>query len=254
MPERPSERYYRDTAKYYEAFATRPDEPFYLEMAKRYSSPFLELGSGTGRITLLLAEAGYRIVGVELSPEMMDIAQENLEKLSEEAQSRVTFHSGDITDFNLNQKFSLIIIPSAFKFLLTLDDQLACLKCARNHLRDEGVFILDLYPGEAMEEDGSNTLGPLEIDGILVTKTYKFTNDLNTQTRTWDVTVEIVHSDGDVERIETQSITALTMPREGNLLVKAAGFEIVEEYGGWDFSPYKPDSWRRILVLRKEYS
>ena len=250
MSERPSERYYRDTARFYEPFATRPDEPFYREMAKRYGSPILELACGTGRISLMLAEEGHEIVGVELSPEMREIAQEKLQKLPEDVQSRVTLHKGDITDFNLDRTFRLIIIPSSFKFLLTTDDQIACLRCVRNHLNDDGVFILDLYPGESFEENGAFTTAPIEIDGAMVTKSYKYSNDLNTQLRHWDVVVEAKKPDGKVERIETQSITSLFMPREIDLLLELAGFQIIEEYGYWDFSPYKPDTFRRILVLK----
>lgn len=54
MLERPREKYYRDTARFYDAFAERPDETFYLELAKRFGSPILELACGTGRITSLL--------------------------------------------------------------------------------------------------------------------------------------------------------------------------------------------------------
>ena len=86
MPERPSEKYYRDTARFYDAFAERPDDTLYLELAKRYGSPILELACGTGRITLLLAQAGYQITGIELSPQMLEIAQEKLRKLPEEVQ------------------------------------------------------------------------------------------------------------------------------------------------------------------------
>ncbi|MFX1607041.1 MAG: class I SAM-dependent DNA methyltransferase [Promethearchaeota archaeon] len=250
MSERPSERYYRDTARFYEPFATRPDEPFYREMAKRYGSPILELACGTGRISLMLAEKGHEIVGVELSPEMREIAQEKLQKLSEDVRSRVTFHKGDITDFNLDQTFPLIIIPSSFKFLLTIDDQIACLRCVRSHLQDDGVFILDLYPGEAFEEDGAFTTAPIEIDGAMVTKSYRYSNDLNTQLRHWDVVVEVKKPDGTVERIETQSITSLFFPREIDLLLELAGFQVLEEYGNWDFSSYNTNTFRRILVLR----
>jgi ubiquinone/menaquinone biosynthesis C-methylase UbiE len=252
VSERPSERYYRDTAKYYEPFADRPDEPFFKEMAKRYGSPVLELASGTGRVSLMLAEAGHEIVGIDISPEMLEIAQEKIQKLPATVQSRVTLHRGDITDFNLGQKFSMIIIPSAFKFLLTTDDQLACLKCTRDHLQEDGVFILDLYPGRIFEEDGVYTTYPAEIDGAMVTKSYKSYNDLDTQLRRTEVVVEITHPRGDVERIETESMTALITTQEGDRLLRLAGFQVVEEYGGWDFSPFKLGSWRRILVLRKE--
>lgn len=78
MPEKPSEKYYRDSARFYDAFAERPDDALYLELAKRFGSPILELACGTGRITLLLAEAGYEITGIELSLEMLEIAQEEL--------------------------------------------------------------------------------------------------------------------------------------------------------------------------------
>lgn len=252
MPERPSERYYRDTAKYYEPFAYRPDEPFFKEMAKRYGSPILELASGTGRVSLMLAEAGYEVVGVDLSPEMLEIAREKLQKLSATVQSRVTLHRSDISEFNLDQMFSMIIIPSAFKFLLTTDDQLACLRCVRDHLQDDGVFILDLYPGDFFDETGEYTTHPAEIDGAMVTKSYKHSNDLDTHLQFTEVVVEIAHPTGDVERIETESTTALITTQKANRLLKLAGFQVVEEYGGWDFSQYKPDSWRRILVLQKE--
>jgi len=177
-------------------------------------------------------------------------AQEKLQKLSVDAKSRVTFHKGDITDFNLDKTFSLIIIPSTFKFLLTTDDQLACLRCVRNHLQDDGVFILDLYPGEAFEEDGAFTTAPIEIDGVMVTKSYKYTNDLNTQLRHWDVVLEVKKPGRKVDRIETKSITSLFLTREIDLLLKVSGFHIIEEYGGWDFSLYKPDTYRRIMVLK----
>lgn len=252
MPERPSEKYYRDTAKYYEPFANRPDEPFYREMAKRYGSPILELASGTGRISLMLAKENHEVVGVELSPEMLEIAREKLQNLPEIVQSQVTLHRGDITDFNLGRKFSMIIIPSAFKFLLTTDDQLVCLNCARDHLQEDGVFILDLYPGRVLEGDEEYTTYPAEIDGAMVTKSYKSFNDLDTHLRRTEVVVEISYPGGGIERIETESTTALITTEEGDRLLKLAGFQVVEEYSGWDFSPLKPGSWRRILVLRKE--
>lgn len=251
MPERPSEKYYRETARFYDAFAERPDETFYLELAKRFGSPILELACGTGTITLMLAQAGYEVTGIDLSREMLGIAQEKLRQLPEDVQSRVSLNHGDITDFNLDNEFAMIIIPWAFKFLLTTDDQLACLRQVRKHLADDGAFILDLYHREAtdMPETEKQTV---EIDGATMTKTYTYSNDLITQLGHTNTVVEVVYSDGKTESFEANSIVSLIMPREADLLVRTAGFEITEEYGGNDFSEYKPEDWKRVLVLKKE--
>jgi ubiquinone/menaquinone biosynthesis C-methylase UbiE len=251
LPERPSEKYYRDTARFYDTFAERPDETFYLELAKRFGSPILELACGTGTITLMLAQAGYEITGIELSPEMLEIAQEKLRQLPQDVQSRVSLNHGDVTNFQLDKKFAMVIIPWSFKFLLTTDDQLACLRQVRKHLADDGAFILDLYPREATDWPEVETR-TVEIDGATITRTYTYSTDLVAQLGYTDTVVDVVYSDGETERLESKSIVSIIMPREADLLVRTAGFKIAEEYGDNDFLDYKPEHWKRVLVLKKE--
>jgi len=251
VPERQSEKYYRDTARFYDPFTNRSEENLYLELAKRFGSPILELASGTGRITFMLAQAGYDITGVELSSEMLKVAQEKLMKLPEDVQNRVSLNQGDMTKFQIERKFPMVIIPSSFKFLLTTEDQLACLKQVRNHLTEDGVFILDLYPHEITAPDKTES-ATAEVDGSTITRTYSYSIDLVAQERYCTATVDVVHEDGEVEHIKTKSVNALIYPREAELLVRAAGFEIVEDYGGNDFSEYKSGDWKRVLVLKKQ--
>ncbi|MFX1264653.1 MAG: class I SAM-dependent DNA methyltransferase [Promethearchaeota archaeon] len=251
MPERPSEKYYRDTARFYDAFVERPDETLYLELANRFGSPILELACGTGRITFALAQAGYEITGVELSPEMLEIAQEKLRQLPKDVQSRVSLNHGDMTNFELDKRFAMVIIPWSFKFLLTTDDQLACLRQVRKHLADEGAFILDLYHREIIELPETEKF-TAEIDRASITRTYTYSTDLVAQLRHCTALVDIVYSDGKTERIETEVVVSIVMPREAELLVRTAGFEIAEEYGGDDFSEYTPEAPKRVLVLKKK--
>jgi ubiquinone/menaquinone biosynthesis C-methylase UbiE len=250
VPERPSERYYRTTARFYDLFVECPDETLYLELAKRFGSPILELACGTGRITLLLAQAGHDITGIELSPEMLEIAREKLQQLPEDVQSRVSLNHGDVTNFQLDKKFAMIIIPWSFKFLLTTDDQLACLRQVRSHLSDDGVFILDLYPREVIDMNKRDT-ETVEIDDATITRTFIYSTNILTQLRHTTSLIDIVHSDGRVEHLETEAVVSIIMPREAELLVGWAGFEIVEEYGGDDFSEYTLEDWKRVLVLKK---
>ncbi|MFW9862989.1 MAG: class I SAM-dependent DNA methyltransferase, partial [Candidatus Thorarchaeota archaeon] len=216
----------------------------------RFGSPILELACGTGRITLLLAEAGYEITGIDLSPEMLEIARGKLRQLSEDAQSRVSLNHGDVTNFQLDKEFATVIMPWSFKFLLTTDDQLACLRQVRKHLADDGVFILDLYPREVIDM-GERDNETVEIDGATITRTFIYSTDILTQLRHTTSIIDVVHSDGRVEHLETKSVVSIILPREADLLLKVAGLEIVEEYGGNDFSEYTPEDWKRVLVLKK---
>jgi len=251
VPERPSEKYYRDTARFYDAFAERPDKTLYLELARRFGSPILELACGTGRITLALAQAGYEVTGIELSPEMLEITQEKLRQLPKDVQSRVSLNHGDMTNFQLDERFAMVIIPMSFKFLLTTNDQLACLRQVRKHLTDNGALILDLYPREIIDLEETEKYTK-EIDGATITRTYNYSTDLVAQLRHCTALVDSVYSDGKTERIETKVVVSIVMPREAELLVRTAGFEIAEEYGGDDFSEYTPESSKRVLVLKKK--
>jgi len=67
-------------AEYYDAspMVTQrtQDIAFYVGATKQYGDPVLELGCGTGRITLAIAESGYCIVGLDISGKMLERAAE----------------------------------------------------------------------------------------------------------------------------------------------------------------------------------
>ena len=101
-------------AEYYDATSVvreRPDLDFYLGCANRYGDPLLELGCGTGRVLLPLAEAGNRVCGLDLSPHMLARCREKLARAPAAVQQRVRLLPGDMTAFHLGEKFALIIIP-----------------------------------------------------------------------------------------------------------------------------------------------
>ena len=53
------------------------DIPFYLQQAKAHGGPILELGCGTGRVTIPLASNGFEVVGIDISPSMIQRANAN---------------------------------------------------------------------------------------------------------------------------------------------------------------------------------
>lgn len=122
------------------------DVAFYVNAARRYGDPVLELGCGTGRVTMAIADAGYRVVGLDISEKMLERAREKQGGLSREARERVRLVQGDMTQFQLGEKFRTIVIPfRPFQHLLETEEQMSCLECARKHLVPGGRLIVDFF-------------------------------------------------------------------------------------------------------------
>ncbi len=124
-----------------------PDWPgeidFYRAIAadvKAQGGSVLEVGCGTGRVTCQLAQAGMRIMGMDLSPSMLAVARQKSQELS-----NVRWVEGDMQAFELDECFDLILVPGhSFQFMLTPADQVACLTCIRQHLTSGGKLVVHL--------------------------------------------------------------------------------------------------------------
>ncbi|MDE1170208.1 MAG: methyltransferase domain-containing protein [Verrucomicrobium sp.] len=126
--------------------AKHDDASFYLEEARRAGGPVLELACGTGRITFSLLSAGVDVHGLDNSEPMLRLAKEKLAQLPPDKAGRLHLHLADMTDFDLGQKFSLIIIAyRSFQCLLTPEAQRRCLQKAREHLVPGGKLIVDIF-------------------------------------------------------------------------------------------------------------
>ena len=91
---------YAVSAKYYDdAYAAEPDLVdllFYLDLAKQFGGPVLEIACGTGRILLPIARTGIEIHGVDKSSSMLQVLSEQLEREPAEIRNRVTISKGEI--------------------------------------------------------------------------------------------------------------------------------------------------------------
>jgi SAM-dependent methyltransferase len=122
---------------------TDQEAEWYIRYARETGGPVLALACGTGRLLLRLAEAGFEVAGMDLSPTMLDLAQEKVSKLAPEIRSRITLHQMDMSDFHLDRTFALIFIAdNSFRELHTAQQHESCLKCVYNHLRPGGKFLM----------------------------------------------------------------------------------------------------------------
>jgi SAM-dependent methyltransferase len=244
---------YEGVGEFYELFADNSDLPFYNEYAERCGSPILDLAAGTGRVTFSLAKAGHDVVALEQSQSMLTVARERLENSPRDVADRITLVEGSITSFALDKKFPLIIIPTSFAHALTIEDQLSTLRCVHKHLSDDGLFIVDLFPGEMQYERASFEDEPVPLkDGRTVSRSGTIQSDPEKKLMRMDLLYSIRNKDGKViKQVEVVSGAALIFNQDADKLVQVSGFEVEAEFGDFEGSPYTIESGLRILVLRK---
>ncbi len=120
------------------------DLPALQAYAQRTGGPLLELGCGTGRLLIPLAQAGYQVTGVDLSDAMLDLARAKIAAAG--MADRVTLMQGDYASAPLGGPYQLAFcVMNTFLHLLTTDEQLAALRHWRRHLAPRGLLLLDLF-------------------------------------------------------------------------------------------------------------
>ena len=126
----------------------REDIPYYVEKALLANGKVIELGCGTGRVSIPIAESGVEIVGLDLSEAMLEVARRKTEKLKK-PKDYLTFHTGDMRNFTLYKSyelFNLAIIPfRGFLSLLTVEDEISTLMNIRRHLVPGGKLIFNIF-------------------------------------------------------------------------------------------------------------
>ena len=244
---------YEGVGEFYDLFADNSDVPFYIEYARRTGSPILELAAGTGRIALCLAEEGFEVVALEKSQSMIAQARKKAALLSRGVFNRVQLVEGLMESFLLGQKFALIIVPNSFGHLLTFEDQLSALQCIGEHLLDEGIFILDLYPGELQYEHATFEDPPAVLpDGRRVIRFGVIESDFQRKLMRLELRYTIQDADGVVlQVINVVSSLALIFKQDADRLIQLTGLHIEDELGDFEGNPYTPESGRRIFILKK---
>lgn len=255
--------YDRSDAKFYDYYSTglNGDGQFYLEEACKAGSPVLEIGCGTGRILIPIAEAGIKITGLDASPSMLSIAKEKISRLTSDVQKRINLIEGDMRNFSLEEKFNLIMIPyRAFLHLLTSDDQRKSLNCIHRHLADDGLLIFNIFDpaldilyshsgplGSALKKD-SEFIHPENGHKVIVWDTRQY--DLEKQILEQYFIFEELDEEGKVISKTYSPLTLRFAYRyEMEYLLELCGYKVEALYGDFDRSPFR--CREQIWVVRK---
>jgi SAM-dependent methyltransferase len=243
-------RYY-DGPHYDLRYATYThDIEFWKELGKRHGPDVLELATGTGRIAFPLADAGCRVTGVDLNASMLRQAEANRGA----QQGNPAFVEADMRFFTLPQRFDFVLLPcSSIAHLLSDADVIACLRQVRLHLKDSGVFALDvLNPAVGHVESADDVWRPRfsypDPDGAgAVEVRGRRRYDADSQIMTDELDYHFTR-EGRREHVCRRS--RMFFPGRLERLLDVSGFTVAERWGGFQGEPYGRDAPTQVLVCR----
>jgi SAM-dependent methyltransferase len=240
------------------------DVAFYRDAVRAYGDPVLELGCGTGRIALALAQAGYRVTGLDISERMLERCYAKRAKLRTEARERVHLVQGDMTKFDLGKQFRTVVIPfRPMQHLLEVEQQRSCLECVRKHLWSEGRrpgeqrgrLILDVFQTDAERMHDAAYLKEALVteyampDGRRVRIMERVTAFHRAEQRN---DVEMIFYVQDAHGKEERLVFAWTLRYffryEVEHLLARCGFRVAAEYGDFDRTAIGDGSPEMIFV------
>lgn len=239
---------YADPINYdLESGAVDLDGSLLPKLASQASGPVLELGCGTGRVTIPLAQQGFDMTGLDITPHMLEHAQNKAKRLP------IQWICDDVRSFHLETQFSLIYTYGAvFQHLLTRVDQEAMLASAYKHLAPGGKFVIDvgfkqpksMITAPEPEEWYSfidNQGRKVQVSG---TDHYDHLRQIWYQSlyRHWPET------DGQNQAQPERLALRYIMPQEMEVLLFYNGFKVLSRYGDWKGNPLSEDTYLHIYV------
>lgn len=212
----------------------RDDLGFYRGLAEDFGAPVLELGAGSGRVTVALARSGFEVVAVEPSAAMRARGAARLAAAG--VGDRVAWLDADARSLALERRFALVIAPfHMLMHLATLDDQDAALRAARAHVAPGGAFATDVYVPRFGPE-GVVRVEPAwaGLEGDL--STWQVVDPV-AQTVVTEHRLDRVREDGTLHRRAATLRQRYFHRFELERALRAAGFGRVRTFGSFDRGP-----------------
>lgn len=250
-----------DVARYYDMSPHHPDDlPFYVGQLAGPADRVLELGCGTGRITIPLAAHCAQVWGVDNSTAMVECLEEKLAVCPHA--DRVRTSIGDITSLDLGERFDLVIAPFRVLQNSATDDQVTgLLRTIRDHLAPGGVAVLNAFNPRYAKEDFAtawmargDSVAWEVVDGA--TKLEVVDRAVRIETDPLVAFPQLVYrfyEDGEqVDEALLNIAMRVYYPDELVALIRGAGFEVRDCWGGYAGEVYGEGSELVVSFTRGE--
>lgn len=253
------EKIFKDYASYYDLINSDKDYASEIEFREKILKMFatrvksiLELGCGTGSHLIRLANRGYKVLGVDISAEMVQVGRAKLHKAGV-AKENADILIGDIRNIDLKREFDVVQCSfHVMSYMTTHQDLVDLFSSAQRHLKIGGCFIFDFWFSSAVKHIGASSRSKTIMnDEISVTRVAVPTRSIYPNCIDVNYTFKIVKFKESSTTLfkETHTMRHFEVSEISSLCGNT--FESVATFGDNTFEPPTKDTWTVVAVLRK---
>jgi SAM-dependent methyltransferase len=230
---------YDDTGEHDPMFAPEAINPvidFLVELAG--DGRALELGIGTGRIALPLAERGVPVHGIDLSEAM--VARLRVKPGSE----RIGVTIGDFATTKVDGTFAVAyVVYNTIQNLTTQDAQVACFQNVAEHLEPGGTFVIEVGLPDLQRLPFGETIRPFHLS-----ETHLGFDEYDVANQGL-ISHHYTKRDGKFEK--SSGPFRYVWPAELDLMARLAGMTLRERWSGWKREPFTSTSEKLVAAWEK---
>ena len=204
----------------------------------------LDLGCGTGKLTRLLSEAGYDMIGVDASAEMLEVA------VQENPDGKILYLQQDMRELELYGTVRAVVsICDSMNYLLEYGELVQVLRLVDNYLDPGGIFIFDMNtPYKYREILGEQTIAENREEGSFIWENYF---DEGQQINEYDLTLFVREEDGRYQKHEETHFQRAYGIGTVKKAIREAGMQLLAVYDAWTESAPQKDSERVCFVVKE---
>ena len=226
------------------------DITWYIEYCKKHDlNKVLELGIGTGRVAIPMAQSGIEVWGVDKSLSMLNELKSKTEHIGIR-NINVVFQ--DICSMQIGQTFNIALVPfCTFNFLLSSKEQKLALWRLKKHLTNNAIVIFDLLTVNTFphgnRDDSFSFYRADEADNKKVEMYIKNQFDQSSQIFSQNRLFKISSSDG-IDTVNLIVRNRFFFLGEFELLLNSCGYKIAHVYGDYNQGPFNNSSCSLIVI------
>ena len=248
--------YEKNYAKHYDLFNKEKDYGFEARFLKDIMIRFdkntdglkiLNLGCGTGMHDRKLVDLGFKVTGMDQSAEMIEIAKQKVPEAN--------YIVGDMSDFDLNEKFDVVICMfSSLGYLAEQDKVNGFFESVSKHLVEEGLLILDVWNGLGVVKDPPAIREKIVEDGNLKIVRTSYPNlDVQNFVNNVRFEIKVYENDKLVDEYEEHHKVRFFLPLEIKQYMEDVGINMLHEAPSYNLDETLNDEHWNMILIRSHF-